>query len=64
LAMGLGGAVALSRILSQVLFGVGSLDPVAYLGAIGLFTATVALASLFPARRALLVDPMRALRND
>jgi ABC-type lipoprotein release transport system permease subunit len=43
---------------------VGSLDPVAYLGAIGLFTAAVALASLFPARRALLVDPMRALRND
>jgi predicted permease len=64
LVVGLGGAVALSRILSQVLFGVGSLDPVAYLGAIGLFTATVALASLFPARRALLVDPMRALRND
>jgi predicted lysophospholipase L1 biosynthesis ABC-type transport system permease subunit len=64
LVVGLGGAVALSRILRQVLFGVGSLDPVAYLGAIGLFTATVALASLFPARRALLVDPMRALRND
>uniref|UniRef100_Q01ZC6 Permease n=1 Tax=Solibacter usitatus (strain Ellin6076) TaxID=234267 RepID=Q01ZC6_SOLUE len=64
LLVGLGGAVALSRILRQVLFGVGSFDPVAYLGAIGLFTATVALASLFPARRALLVDPIRALRND
>ncbi|SPE43613.1 conserved membrane hypothetical protein [Candidatus Sulfopaludibacter sp. SbA3] len=64
LVVGLGGAVALSRILRQVLFDVGGLDPVAYLGAIGLFTATVALASLFPARRALLVDPIRALRND
>jgi predicted permease len=64
LVVGLGGAVALSRILRQVLFGVGSLDPVAYLGAIALFTTTVALVSLFPARRALCVDPMRALRND
>jgi ABC-type antimicrobial peptide transport system permease subunit len=64
LLVGLGGAIALSRILRQVLFGVGSLDPVAYLGAIGLFIATVLLASLFPARRALLVDPISALRND
>ena len=64
LLVGLGGAVALSRILRQVLFGMGSLDPVAYLGAMGLFTAAVALASLFPARRAFLVDPMHALRND
>jgi predicted permease len=64
LGVGLGGAVALSGILRQVLFGVGGLDPVAYLGAIGIFIATVALASLLPARRALLVDPIRALRND
>jgi predicted permease len=64
LVVGSAGAVALSRILRQVVVGVGSLDPVAYLGAVGLFTATAALASLFPARRALRVDPMRALRND
>jgi predicted permease len=64
LLVGVGGAIALSTVLRQVLFGVGSLDPVAYLGAVGLFTATVALASLLPARRALRVDPMRALRND
>jgi predicted permease len=64
LLVGLGGAVALSRILRQVLFGIGSLDPVAYLGAIGLFSTAVALASLFPARRAFLLDPMHALRND
>jgi len=64
LLVGLAGAVALSTILRQVLFGTGSLDPVAYLGAIGIFTATVVLASLFPASRALRVDPMRALRND
>jgi predicted permease len=62
--VGLGGAVALSRVLRQVIFGVGGLDPAAYLAAIGLFTATAALASLLPARRALLVDPIRSLRND
>jgi predicted permease len=64
LLAGVGGAVALSNVLRQVLFGIRSLDPVAYLGAIGLFTATAALASLPPARRALRVDPIRALRND
>jgi predicted permease len=64
LLVGVGGAAALSQILRRVLFGIGSLDPIAYLAAIALFTATVALAALLPARRALRVDPMRALRCD
>lgn len=64
LAIGAGAAAALSQVLRQVLFGLGPLDPVAYLSAIGLFTLTVGLASLFPARKALRVDPMQALRND
>jgi ABC-type antimicrobial peptide transport system permease subunit len=64
LLVGVGGAAALSQVLRQILFGIGSLDPIAYLGAIGLFSATVALASLFPARRALRVDPIKALRTD
>ena len=64
LLVGVGGAIALTQVLRKVLFGIGSIDPVACLAAIGIFTATVAVAALFPARRALLVDPMRALRND
>ena len=64
LLVGAAGAAELSQILRRILFGIGSLDPVAYLGAMGLFTATVVLASLIPARRALRVDPIRALRND
>ena len=64
LLIGAGGAGAVSLLLRQVLFGVGTLDPVAYVGAIGLFILTAAGASLFPARRALRVDPVTALRND
>src|ERR1700691_3472609 len=64
LLAGLGGAIALSQILRQLLYGVGSLDPIAYLGAMGVFAVTVVVAALLPARRALRVDPMRALRYE
>lgn len=64
LLAGVGGAAALSQVLRATLFGVAGLDPMAYLGAIGLFSATVALASLIPARSALRVDALSALRND
>ncbi len=64
LAVGLLGAASLSQILRRHLYGVGSLDPVAYLGAIGVFVVTVTLAALLPARRALRVDPMQALRHE
>ncbi|MGJ5820581.1 ABC transporter permease [Paludibaculum fermentans] len=64
LVIGAAAAAALAQVLRKVLFGLGPLDPVAYFSAIGLFTLTVALASLFPARKALRIDPMQALRND
>lgn len=64
LLLGAGAAAALSQVLRKILFGLGSLDPVAYFSAIALFTLTVALASIVPARKALRVDPMQALRND
>jgi ABC-type antimicrobial peptide transport system permease subunit len=64
LLAGVGGAAALSQILRQQLYGVSNLDPMAYLGAIAVFAVTVALAALLPARRALRVDPMRALRYE
>jgi FtsX-like permease family len=64
LLAGIGGAAALSQILRRLLYGVSNLDPIAYLAAIAVFVVTVALAALWPARRALSVDPMRALRQD
>jgi ABC-type antimicrobial peptide transport system permease subunit len=47
-----------------VLYGVSNFDPVAYFAAIAIFAVTVTVAALLPARRALRVDPMRALRYD
>ncbi len=64
LALGAGGAAGLSSILRRVLYGVSGLDPAAYAAAIGLFLLTVTLAAWLPAKRALRVDPMRALRCD
>src|SRR5450755_1808158 len=64
LLAGVGGAAALSGLLRRQLFGISDLDLGAYLGAMGVFAVTVALAALWPARRALRVDPMRALRHE
>lgn len=64
LVMGTGAAAALSQILRRELYGVSSLDPIAYLAAIALFVAAVAIAAWWPARRALGVDPLNALRID
>ena len=64
LLVGVSGAAALSHVLRQVLYGVNNLDPITYLAAIGIFVVIVALAAMLPARRALRVDPMRAVRYE
>jgi ABC-type antimicrobial peptide transport system permease subunit len=62
--VGVGGAAALSGLLRGQLYGLSNFDPAAYLGAIALFVLTVLGAALWPARRALRVDPMKALRHE
>ena len=58
------GAVAASRVLGHLLFGVSGSDPVT-LVCVAIVLATVAaLASYVPARRAMSVDPMVALRDE
>jgi len=61
---GVVGAAALSQLLRRELYGISNLDPLSYCAAIGLFSIVAAVAALLPARRALRIDPMRALRYD
>jgi predicted permease len=62
--IGLVGALAASRLMSQVIYGVPLLDPLSYLAAILVAVSVALLASYLPARRATKVDPMVALRYE
>ncbi|HKV69903.1 MAG TPA: ABC transporter permease [Gemmatimonadales bacterium] len=64
LGVGLVAAAMLSRVLQSQLFGVGSLDPVAYAGVVMVFALVALAASYIPARRAAGVDPIVALRTE
>jgi ABC-type antimicrobial peptide transport system permease subunit len=58
------GAVALTRVMSSLLFGVNSLDPLTYAVVAAALVVTAALASAIPAWRAAAVDPVEALRVE
>ena len=62
--LGIAGALAASRILESVLFGVSPFDPIAFLGAPLFLLGVAACAALLPARRAVNLDPMTTLRYD
>ena len=64
IALGLTGAVAATRLLQSMLFGVAPLDPMTFVAVSLMFGAVALLASYLPARRATNVDPMVALRSD
>jgi hypothetical protein len=63
-AIGLGAALGLTRLLTSMLFGISAHDPVAVAGMVSLLTLVAFAACFIPARRATRVDPMIALRND
>jgi ABC-type antimicrobial peptide transport system permease subunit len=63
-AVGLAGTAATSRLLARFLYGVRPAEPVVVVGVAILLVAAVAGSGLFPARRAMRVDPMVALRED
>ncbi|MEI9814442.1 MAG: FtsX-like permease family protein [Acidobacteriota bacterium] len=63
-ALGLVGAVGLSRVMKSLLFGVTPLDPITYAVMPLVLLMAAAAACYFPARRAAAVDPVETLRAD
>ena len=63
-AIGIAGSLALTRSVESLLFGVTPTDPLTYVAVAVLLTVVAVTASYIPARRAMRVDPMVALRHE
>ena len=64
IAIGIGGAVAVSRLMQQTLFEVDPTEPFVYIALSVTLLLVAELASWFPARRATRIDPVIALRTE
>ena len=61
---GLLGAAAITPVIRTLLFNVTPTDPISFVGVAGFLSMIAIVASYIPARRAMAVDPIVALRND
>jgi putative ABC transport system permease protein len=64
LILGLTGSVAVAQAMRGLLVGVGAIDPVSYAAAAGILALVAVVATVIPARRARLIDPIEALRAE
>ena len=64
IAAGVVGALAMTRLMSGMLFGIRPTDPLTFAGVAALLGTVAFLANYLPARRASKVDPMVALRYE
>ena len=62
--VGVAGAIALSRFIQGLLFGVTATDPITFVVVISMLLAVAAIACYVPAWRATRVDPTQALRAE
>jgi ABC-type antimicrobial peptide transport system permease subunit len=63
-AAGLAGAFGLTRLMESLLYGVKSGDPISFFGVAATLLMVALFAVLIPARRAISLDPVSALRSD
>ena len=64
IAAGIAGAFAATRVVANLLYGIGTTDIATYAGVVAVLGLAAFLASYLPARRAMSVDPMVALRHE
>jgi predicted permease len=62
--IGIAGSLAITRLMSTLLFGISATDPLTFLGVAVLLSVVALFASYIPARRAMRVDPTVALRYE
>jgi ABC-type antimicrobial peptide transport system permease subunit len=61
---GLGGAFGLTRLMESLLYGVKPTDPLSFFGVAAVLLLVAIIAVLIPARRAMAIDPVTALRAE